>query len=142
MKYIPLSLLLFFVLSCVEPGGKISFNNNKEVIRSLFEAYNNHDWATVAGCYADSTLFLDASLGDSAIYQTQEATIKRYQALHQKYPDMKAEIKDIYSDGNHVIVEFVAVGTARNSQMKLAQCAVFTLKDGKIVENNTYFERK
>ena len=140
MKYLPLFIFLF---SCVQPGGKINIVSNTQVVKSLFDAYNNHDWATVAGCYADSTLVMDPALGDSAVYQTQQATIKRLQALQQKYPDLKAQIKEIYSDRGHVIVEFTAEGTSHNNTLwHLPQCAVFTLKEGKISGSNTYYDKR
>lgn len=58
------------------------------------------------------------------------------------FPDLKDEIKTIYVSGNNnVIVEFVSTGTAPdNSKFELPICTIFTIENGKITKDFTYYD--
>ncbi|HEY9257039.1 nuclear transport factor 2 family protein [Chitinophaga sp.] len=138
-------LYLLLVLSfagCVQPGGKISLANaNTVVVKELFDAFNDHDWTRMAACYKDTATFLDPSLGLEPVQHTRAATIKKYQELQQMFPDVQDEVVNMYGDKNHITVEFVSFGTgADGKKWKLPMCTVFTVEDGKIVKDNTYYD--
>lgn len=138
---------LFLVLAisfagCVQPGGKISLANaNTVVIKDLFEAFNAHDWSRMAACYKDTATFLDPSLGLGPVLRTRAQTIQKYQELQQIFPDVRDEVLTIYGDKNHITVEFLSTGTGPDGKKwQLPICTVFTVEDGKIVRDNTYYD--
>ncbi|MBS0029831.1 nuclear transport factor 2 family protein [Chitinophaga sp. 22321] len=139
------SLFLLLALSfsgCVQPGGKISLANaNTVVVKDLFEAFNKHDWNTLAACYKDTALFLDPSLGREAVPQTHAQIIKKYQELQQMFPDVQDEVVTMYGDKNHITVEFISSGTGTDGKKwQLPICTVFTVDDGKIESDHTYYD--
>lgn len=140
-----ISLILLLVLSfagCVQPGGKIALANaNVQVVKDLFEAFNAHNWQKMAACYKDTATFLDPSLGKEPVLQTRAQTAQKYQELQKMFPDVQDEVVNIYGDKNHITVEFISSGTGPDGvKWKLPICTVFTVEDGKIVRDNTYFD--
>ncbi len=60
------------------------------------------------------------------------------------FPDLKDELKSAYMvDSTTVIVEFVSSGTGPDSvRFELPICSIFKLKDGKIIEDRTYYDNQ
>lgn len=135
-------LLLLPFTGCVQPGGKISLANaNTVVVKEMFDAFNDHNWPKLADCYKDTATFLDPSLGREPVQQTHEQTIKKYQELQKMFPDVHDEIVNIYGDKNHITIEFVASATGPDGKKwQLPMCTVFTVDDGKIEKDNTYYD--
>lgn len=135
---------LFLLASCVQPGGKISLSNpHVQVVKEMFAAFNEHDWHKMAACYADSARFLDPESGPEMVTLTRSQLTKKYQGLHQLFPDVHDEVKEIYGDKNHIIVEFVSSATGRDGKKwQLPICVVFTVEDGKIIQDRTYYDNQ
>ena len=57
-------------------------------------------------------------------------------------PDVKDKVIQTYPSGdNHIIVEFVSSGTAPdNSKFELPICTIFTIENGLITKDFTYFD--
>jgi ketosteroid isomerase-like protein len=55
---------------------------------------------------------------------------------------LKDEVKAVYPSGeNHIIVEFISTGTAPdNSKFELPICTIFTIENGKITKDFTYYD--
>ncbi|MCW3465511.1 nuclear transport factor 2 family protein [Chitinophaga nivalis] len=133
-----LSMLVF--AGCVQPGGKISLANaNVHVVKELYEAFNAHDWTKAADCYADTAIFLAPGGSTDTLLQTRQQTIAGYQALQKTFPDIRHEVKEVYGERNHIIVEFIAEATGSDgSKWQRPMCSVFTVKEGKIKCDHTY----
>lgn len=117
--------------------------SNKEIVQKLFNAFNKHDWKSFAACYANDADFLDPSYGKEFVKQTPQQLIEKYGELQKIIPDIKDDLIGIYEAGEKVIVEFVSSGTLPNGdKMKLPICTVFTIKDGKITKDATYYDEE
>lgn len=144
-------LSLFFLLSfaaCTAASENKKANHqsiaNKAVALKLFEYFNKHNWTEMAKLYADSAMFKDPSLGTKAIVQTHSQIIEKYSALQQLFPDLHDEVIAVYPSGEkQVVVEFVSTGTAPDSsRFELPVCTVFTIENGVIVRDNTYYDNE
>jgi ketosteroid isomerase-like protein len=115
---------------------------NEKLVKTYFEHFNNHDWKKMAEMYTETADFKDPSLGIRIVKQTQQQTIKKYSELNNVFPDLKDEIKAVYPSGdNHIVVEFISTGTAPdNSKFELPICTIFTIENGKITKDFTYYD--
>lgn len=115
---------------------------NEKLIRQFYEYFNKHEWEKMAGMYSEVAEFRDPSLGKEVVKQTRQQTIEKYSILNQLFPDIKDEIVQIYPAGNkHVVVEFLSKGNgADGTQFELPICTVFTIENGKIIKDFTYYD--
>ena len=62
--------------------------------------------------------------------------------MNKIFPDLHDKVIQIYPSGeNHIIVEFVSTGTAPdNSKFELPICTIFTIENGLITKDFTYFD--
>ncbi len=143
MKTILSALLIAFIglTSCLN-GLSAKEEQNKKLIEELFRHFNDHDWKAYSAIYADKALFLDPSLGQVPVSQTKEQIESKYQNLQTVFPDIRDEIVHLYTSGDkHVIVEFVSTGTSGDgSKFSLPICTIFTIENGKIVDDFTYYD--
>lgn len=117
-------------------------NNNIELVKGYFDHFNKHDWTKMAGMYAETAEFKDPSLGNGIVKQTREQIIKKYSELSGQFPDVRDSIVNIYPSGDqNIIVEFVSSGTAPdNSKFELPICTIFTIENGLITKDFTYYD--
>ena len=115
---------------------------NEKLVRQYFDHFNNHDWTKMANMYTEIADFKDPSLGKGVIKQTREQIVKKYEELSQTFPDVKDEVVRIYPSGDkHIVVEFISSGTAPdNSAFELAICTIFTIENGLITKDFTYYD--
>ena len=133
----------FLLFSCTEKkeANKTTFNNEK-IVRQLYEHFNNHEWAKMASLYTETADFKDPSFGQDPVKQTREQTIKKYTELNALFKDIHDEVIAVYPSGDkHVIVEFTSSGTAPDgSKFTLPICTIFTLENGLITKDFTYYD--
>lgn len=135
-RFFQFSLLVTLFLGC---SGS---NKNMESTKEMFDAFNRHDWNRMASYYAPEAQFLDPSYGLEYVTKTQAQTSSKYAEMETLFPDIKDDIKAMYSDGEKVIVEFVSTGSSGDSiSLKLPIVSVLTFKDGKIVRDATYYDQ-
>jgi ketosteroid isomerase-like protein len=132
-------IAIFMLFSC---KNQEKTNDNEKLIKQYFEYFNKHDWSKMAGMYVETAEFKDPSLGHGIVKQTREQTIKKYSELNQTFPDLNDKIINIYPAGEkHIIVEFISTGTAPdNSKFELPICTIFTIENGIITKDFTYFD--
>lgn len=142
MKTIVLLLVGILLASCTEKTKEQESSKNEKLVKTYFEHFNNHNWIKMAEMYTDTADFKDPSLGTGIVKQTQMQTIAKYTALNKVFPDLKDEVKAVYSSGeNHIVVEFISTGTAPdNSKFELPICTIFTIENGKITKDFTYYD--
>lgn len=140
MKKVGICFLIVLGFSC--SNSRVHVDKNERLACKVYECFNEHDWSGMAECYSDPVLFLDPSFGSSWIRQTHKDIIQKYTQLHKAAPDISDSISAVYSDGaGHVIVEFVSQGTTpRGEKWRLPICTVFTIENGKIVKDATYYD--
>lgn len=116
--------------------------SNEKLVKQYFEYFNKHDWQQMAAMYSDTAEFKDPSLGEGIVGQTHAQIIKKYGELQQMIPDVRDSIITIYPSGDkHTIVEFISTGTAPDkSKFTLPICTIFTIDNGKITQDFTYYD--
>lgn len=92
--------------------------------------------------YVENDQFKDPSLCVGIIKQTKQQIFDKYSELNGVFPDLHDKIIQIYVSGEkHAIVEFVSSGTAPdNSKFELPICTIFTIENGLITKDLTYFD--
>ncbi|MCD8741748.1 nuclear transport factor 2 family protein [Mucilaginibacter roseus] len=142
MKLKTLIIVAVAMSACVAPD-----NNNETNIsaaKSMFAAFNRHDWKTMAGHYADTARFLDPSLGQSYVKMTHAETAAKYAAMQKMFPDIKDDVTAMHASDSVVVVEFTSSGMPSGGEKwHLPICSVLTFnKDGKIVKDATYYDNE
>ena len=144
MKKITISFaLITSFLSCNnQPSAKENDQANAQLVQRFFDHFNNHDWAKMAEMYTETAEFKDPSLGKGIVKQTRAQVVKKYSDLHQAFPNLKDDVVRVYpSDSNHMVVEFISRGTGLdNSSFELPICTIFTIENGLITKDFTYFD--
>jgi ketosteroid isomerase-like protein len=135
-------LCAVFVMSaaCATNSVQILEAENIKLVRSMFDAFNKHDWQSMAAYYSDSALFLDPSLGTTYVRQNHEQMEKKYKAMEDYFPNIHDSIAGIYPSGANVMVEFVSTGTAVDgTTFRLPISCVLTIENTQIVRDATYY---
>ncbi|SDI52063.1 Ketosteroid isomerase-related protein [Chryseobacterium taeanense] len=142
MKYLlTLAFAAFILINCNDRKSTVPTENEK-LGQQYFKHFNNHDWKKTAEMYTETAEFKDPSLGKGIVKQSKQQIIDKYTALNQMFPDVKDKIIKIYTSGDsNIIVEFVSTGTAPdNTTFELPICTIFTIENGKITKDFTYFD--
>ena len=136
--------VIFVLASCNNQNQSkpMDTTQNEKVIKQYFDYFNSHNWKKMAEMYTETADFKDPSLGQGIVKQTRKQIQEKYAALNEVFPDLKDSIVQIYPSGEkHIIVEFVSTGTAPdNSKFELPICTIFTIENGMIVKDFTYFD--
>ena len=144
MKKIIALITLFLVFGCNSKKNDImdKQQQNEKFVKTYFENFNNHDWEKMANMYVENAHFKDPTLGKTIVKQTRKQIIEKYSELNKIFPDLNDKVINIYtSQENVVVVEFISSGTAPdNSKFELPICTIFTLENGLIVKDFTYFD--
>lgn len=137
-------LFILLVVSCTTKNNPEMTQTDKNIklINQYFTAFNNHEWSKMASMYTEKAEFKDPSLGQGIVTQTREQVIKKYSELNQVFSDINDEVIQLYPSGDkHVIVEFISRGTAPDdSKFELPICTIFTIEDGQITKDFTYYD--
>ena len=113
-----------------------------KTVRNKFAAFNQHDVAAIEEIYSATALLNSPDyrnlVGNKPIAET-------YRKIFDSIPDAKDTIEQLESAGQHVYVQFVLSGHWNGLQDKpisVRIMAVYTVKDGRIVDDATYYDRK
>jgi ketosteroid isomerase-like protein len=141
-KFLALMFVLLSFISCNSQNSEQTVNKNIELVKTYFDLFNKHDWYKLSELYSEEAEFKDPTLGKGSVSQNRKQFIKKYADLNTVFPDLKDEIIQIYPSGEkHVIVEFISTGTGEdNSKFELPICAIFTIENGHIVKDYSYFD--
>ncbi len=118
-----------------------STERNEAIARKLFDAFNKHDWQTMASYYADSALFLDPSYGIQYVKKSRKETVAKYTEMQAMFPDIHDKVTGVYPSGDVVTVEFTSTGSIHDSiRFELPIISVLTFRDGFVVKDATYYD--
>ena len=144
MKKVIVIVVVFLVISCnnQKPSKPMNTSENHKVVKQYFEYFNNHDWKKMSEMYTQTADFKDPSLGPGIVKQSRQQIQNKYAELNKIFPDLHDKVLQIYPSGEkHIIVEFVSTGTgADNSKFELSICTIFTIENGLITKDFTYFD--
>jgi len=115
---------------------------NDKIVEEYFEHFNNHDWQKMAAMYTETAEFKDPTLGEGSITMTRAEIRAKYSELHRIFTNIHDSIIQTYPSGDkNIIVEFISTGTAaNNTKFKLPISTIFTIENGKITKDYTYFD--
>lgn len=141
-KTILFSVFTFILYSCNNKSNQPS--ENQKVIKQLYEHFNKHEWQKMADLYVEVTDFKDPSFGTEITKQTRQQTVQKYSEMEKIFPNIKDEVVQMYDSGsNTVIVEFVSTGTAADgTKFKIPICSIYTIENGKIAQDFTYYDNQ
>lgn len=144
MKNYVTLFFIFIIISCNNQNNS-SFKKdieNEQLIKQYFKHFNNHNWEKMAAMYIENAAFKDPSLGKGIVKQTRKQLVTKYAELNKVFPNLHDSIIQTYPSGkNCIVVEFVSIGTAPdNSKFELPICTIFTIENGMIVKDFTYFD--
>jgi limonene-1,2-epoxide hydrolase len=113
-----------------------------EAVRNKFAAFNQHDVGTIEEIYARSAILNSPDysnlVGNKAIAET-------YRKIFDSIPDARDDVQLLESVGKHVYVQFILTGHWNRMQdrpVNVRIIAVYTVEDGRIVDDATYYDRK
>lgn len=136
--------IVFAAIACNSKGDLTlkAQEQNISIVKNVFTHFNNHDWKKQAALYADPAEFKDPSLGQNIVKQTRQQLIEKYSKLENWSSDIRDNIVQIYSSGDRfVIVEFESSGTTSDGvKWKLPLCTIFTIENGEIIKDFTYYD--
>ena len=141
-KLVFLNLIFLFLISCKSNHSDPMTTKNTALVETYFQLFNNHDWDKLSQLYSENADFKDPSLGSGVVKQSRKQFIDKYAQLNEVFPDLRDDIVAVYPSGeNNVIVEFISRGTAEDkSAFELPICTIFTIENGKIVKDYTYYD--
>lgn len=142
-KLVTFIFAVFLVTACTNyKENTMTKSDNEKLVKQYFEHFNNHKWTKMAQMYSEIADFKDPSLGQGIIKQKRQQIIEKYSELNKIFPDLKDQVIQTYPSGeNHIIVEFLSSGTGPdNSKFELPICTVFTIENGLITKDFSYFD--
>jgi ketosteroid isomerase-like protein len=145
MKNILIFSVLFLFFSCKKEEEKIikiDTTENEKIAKQLFVEFNKHDWQKMANLYIENAEFKEPGSKMKLHKKSREQIVKEYSELQMMFPDVQNSVLAVYPSGkNKVIVEFVAKSTNPDkTKSELPICTIFTIENGKITKDYTYFD--
>jgi len=143
MRTIFIILILSLTISCKEKNNfSKQADKNTQIVEQYFEHFNNHEWQKMAEMYIETAEFKDPTLGEGIVKMTRAEIIAKYSELNGIFTDINDKVIQTYPSGEkNIIVEFISSGTAPdNSKFELPICTIFTIENGKITKDFSYFD--
>jgi steroid delta-isomerase-like uncharacterized protein len=121
-------------------------NTSENLMRQYQDAMNNHDIDKVRQLFHPQ---YSHTAPDGTRQQGIDAGIQTATMYRIAFPDLKINVKSIYSIENVAISEFVAEGTQRgkimdleptNRRISVPVCDVIEVRDNKIYSEHEYFD--
>ena len=142
MRTIIILLSILLNAACTRNEFSSQQEQNQVLIEHYFNHFNNHNWQKMAELYIEKAEFKDPSLGNGIVKMTRAEIKAKYSELNQVFPDIHDKVIKTYPSGDkNITVEFVSSGTAPDgSSFKLPICTIFTIENGKITQDFSYFD--
>jgi predicted SnoaL-like aldol condensation-catalyzing enzyme len=135
MKRLVSIIGLAILAACKQPA------KQEQLVETYFTHFNNHNWQAMANLYTDTTCMKDPAYGQQAVNMSRAEIVQKYKALQEQVPDVKDSVVAVYPFGNGITVEFVSSGTGPDGKpFTLPVCTIFTIVNGKICGDLTYYD--
>ena len=112
------------------------------IVRHKFEAFNDHDADRIQKIYAEDALLHSP---DNPELSGNQPIADTYRHLFALIPDARDTLSNLDSIGSRVYVQFKLTGHLAGSPDKpvnLRLMSVYTVRNGHIVLDDTYYDRK
>lgn len=143
----PATLFPIVLLASVAVAGAASAASASDAkaldpVRQKFAAFNRHDAAAIERLYAsDATLHSP----DYPNLQGNGPIADTYRKIFAAIPDAQDQIETLEASPQHVYVQFVLTGHyggAQDKPVRVRLIAVYTMQNGRIRDDATYYDRK
>jgi len=120
----------------------------EEIVRSLFVALNERDYARPAGAIAEDCEWW--SMPAESLHRGPSAIVAGLREFTAAFPDWRADIERVTAAGPVAAAEWVSSGTFRHPfrgrepngrSFKRRGCSVAEIQGGKIIHYRDYFDR-
>lgn len=125
--------------------------DNLTLARTLYEGWNDRAFDDIASSVAPDGKIVVVGTGDEFV--GPEGARQYNQQWYDGFPDGRITVDNLIDAGDTVVVEFTGRGThtgplatsmgeipATGRSLTLKLCDVLTFRDGKIMEQRTYFD--
>jgi ketosteroid isomerase-like protein len=142
MKIACIAFILVYLAACSTKSKAPCSVDNSAFVKNYFALFNQHNWKDLSTLYAPTATFKDPKFGNGAITMTREKFAAEYTELEKNIPNVKDSVIAYYqSTNNEVIVEFISTGTGPDGKpFSLPICVIFTLENGLITKDYTYYD--
>jgi uncharacterized protein len=111
---------------------------NVEIARRAYAAFNRHDFDAVLGAVdPDVEWHQITQFPDRAVYRGHEDMRDRFwnQQLVEQFGDFKIDVEEFVDAGDHVVMigHIVAHGTASGVPIRLRVVNVLEMRDGRVI---------
>lgn len=133
---------LFFVLASPVVPASHAAGGPIDTVRRKFDAFNRHDPVAIQEIYASNATLHSP---DNPSLEGNAPIAETYRKLFDAIPDAKDNMELIETSGHHVYAQFILTGHWKGAQDKplnVRIISVYAVKDGHIVEDSTYYDRK
>ncbi len=124
-------------------------SSNVDAIRGVHGAFNDRDWDTIRGRFADDCVFID---GRGERHEGPDGYVEGYSKMWATgFPDGQISRPTYYDAGDTVIAEFTGRGTndgplgplpASGRSVELPYCEIYQFNaDGRISSGRAYFDQ-
>jgi len=116
---------------------------NVEIVRRGFEAWNRNDWDTLMAVFApDVVAIAPAEWPEPEIGTGREALRDQFERLESPWEEQRIEVDDIRDLGDRVLVLFrwIARGIGSHVEVEHPAAVLDTLRDGSVVRVEFFFE--
>ena len=130
----------------------MSNEENIDVIKSGMEAYNARDWARHSETIAEFIVYYSPESLEPV--KGLDASKERFKANAEAFPDYHIETKQVFGQGDWVVLEGVFTGTHKGAfptpggqeipptgkRVELPELWVFKVEGGKVAEEHDYYD--
>ncbi len=141
-KFMFLTFVFLFPAKVTLAEGKSE--ETQQVILALFEAFNRHDTEALVDLYSEDARI--RSPGDIEPRIGREVVREIYGGHFENIPGVHDAVQNIIAEGDQGSVEFIAswdqpTDDDPNARGNLRIASFITVKNGKIIQDITYFDR-
>jgi ketosteroid isomerase-like protein len=118
---------------------------NVEVVREVWSAYNARDFDRSLDCFAEDCLVEDVpDLPDRATYKGKEGVRERTRHFRKTWGDWVWEPEEFIDAGDDVVVAMVVMrahGSGSGAPIEAQAAFVYEVRDGRIVRDRAFTSR-
>jgi steroid delta-isomerase-like uncharacterized protein len=125
--------------------------NNANIVRSLYDAFNTREFDRGAAGYAAEARLHNMATGE--MFSGPDGFRAYVSGWAAALPDSQVHLQNVVASGSQVVVEFRGVGThtgvmhtpmgeiaPTGRAVELPLVEIFKLRDGKVVDHRAYFD--